>query len=356
MKKLNVFIGGSTYLDFSLDKNYSYNNQLLEAFHQHGFKFCDIKTSDWLICINHSRKDLYSFLKQRKSSANTILIRTEPYAVFPAQYKARIEDKYGLIITYGRKENTTGKFYEVEHPYTYLPNPNLQMMRGKNLQEIFGSPDFRELFTIENWKTRPIYLSLIASNKVSATSNSNYQIRRDLAQNSKFNQLEIYGKFWNGSSAEKLMHRLSVLKFSVRAGFIPNITSVYGNFFQNYENYIGQVPDKHLIVRQSKFSLVVENSSDYVSEKLFDALMNGSIPLYYGPNLENMGVPGNQIALEFNGTSEGLEKQISGITEKEVSMHLKSSKEYLESASFLSKWTEQNVYRKIIKKIQKFCS
>ena len=331
MKKLNVFIGGSTYLDFSLDKNHSFNNQLLEAFHQHGFEFSDIKTSDWLICINHSRKDLYLFLKQRKNPTNTILIRTEPYAVFPAQYKTKIEDKYGLIITYGRKENAKGKFYEVEHPYTYLPNPNLQMMRGKNLQEIFGSPDFRELFTIENWKTRPIDLSLIAGNKVSGTSNSNYKIRRDLAKNFRIHQLKIYGKFWNGSATEKLMHRLSVLKFSVQAGFIPNILSIYGKFFQNYKNYVGQVPDKHLIVRQSKFSLVIENSSDYVSEKLFDALINGSIPLYYGPNLQNMGVPGNQIALEFDGTSEGLEKQISEITEKEISIYLRSIKEYLEN-------------------------
>lgn len=354
MKKLSVFIGGSTVLDFTKDNNGLFNNQLLDVFSRYGFVFAKIQNADCLICINHSRKHLNLFLKLNRNKENTVLIRTEPIAVLPAQYTKQIENRYGLVITVGRKETNRGKFYDVSHPYSYLPNPNFQMTRGKDLRKILESKDFNELFNAQNWVKRPLTLSLIASNKVSSTSKSNYRLRRDLAKRARPSLLKVYGSLWGAGLREKLKHRLSVFIFSFRTGYFPNFVTIYGKYFQSYPCFVDQIADKHQIVKQSKFSLIIENSNDYISEKLFDALINGSIPLYYGPNLEKMGLPGKLIAIEFDGTVKGLEKQIMSISNKDIFLYLKSIKNFLNSSSFFDTWSAEIVYDKISERIKAF--
>jgi len=51
-------------------------------------------------------------------------------------------------------------------------------------------------------------------------------------------------------------------------------------------SYRGQCISKWKVVSQYKYSLVIENSTDdyYISEKIFDALICGSMPIYYGSN------------------------------------------------------------------------
>ena len=51
----------------------------------------------------------------------------------------------------------------------------------------------------------------------------------------------------------------------------------------------GVCKDKFETLCQYKFSLVVENSNDYVSEKLFDSLAAKCLTFYIGPDLKKMG-------------------------------------------------------------------
>ena len=48
--------------------------------------------------------------------------------------------------------------------------------------------------------------------------------------------------------------------------------------------------NKWSVLRNYRYCIVIENSSDFVSEKLFDAVSMGCLPLYVGPNLENFGI------------------------------------------------------------------
>jgi hypothetical protein len=45
---------------------------------------------------------------------------------------------------------------------------------------------------------------------------------------------------------------------------------------------------------------VIENSADYLSEKLIDAVISGTIPIYVGPNLNTFGLPA-ELAYQVNG-------------------------------------------------------
>jgi Glycosyltransferase family 10 (fucosyltransferase) C-term len=60
----------------------------------------------------------------------------------------------------------------------------------------------------------------------------------------------------------------------------------FSEFSASIPSYRGQCIFKWKTVSQYKYSLVIENSTDdyYISEKIFDALICGSMPIYYGSN------------------------------------------------------------------------
>ena len=351
---LKVYINGSIPIDYSFNNDGEFNNQFLRALQKSDYQISDLKEADILISINHSNSSYKSFMRFGKTKKQCVLIRIEPYAVFPAQYSKKITDKYGLIISVGYKEIDEGKYYYVGYPYSYLPNPNAQLTKGTSASQIIESEEFEALFTLNNWLSRKIIVSLIASNKVSSTTNSNYGLRRNLAYSFARSALKIYGDLWDANFVKKLDHRFRVAIHAIRNGTLPNPFSVYGSFFRRYKNFIGQIENKQNFVKNSKFSLIVENSTESVSEKLFDALINGSIPIYYGPQLIDMGIPGDKISLDGTKSTKYLEEKIYNISNNEVANYLKEIKKFLRSQSFLEYWTEENVYKKIIEKIQKF--
>jgi hypothetical protein len=63
------------------------------------------------------------------------------------------------------------------------------------------------------------------------------------------------------------------------------------NYFRYFNNYLGEVEDKRAVLSMYKFCLVIENSSGYLSEKFFDALLSGCIPIYIGPDLKSYEIP-----------------------------------------------------------------
>jgi hypothetical protein len=351
---LKVYVSGSIPIDYSFDNYGEFNNQFLRALQKSPFHISDLKDADILISINHSNSAYKSFMKFGKTKKQCVLIRIEPYAVFPAQYSKRITDKYSLIISVGYKEIDEGKYYYVGYPYSCLPNPNAQLTKGTSASQIIKSEEFEALFTLNNWLNRTILVSLIASNKVSSTTNNNYGLRRNLAYSFSKSALNIYGDLWDANFLKKLDHRLRVAIHAIRNRTFPNSFSVYGSFFRRYKNFIGKIENKQSFVKNSKFSLIVENSNDSVSEKLFDALINGSIPIYYGPQLKDVGIPGHLISLDGTKPTKYLEEKIANMPNDEIANYLKEIKKFLKSQFFLEYWTEENVYKKIIEKIQKF--
>lgn len=350
-KKINIHFTGSNRLDLSRGKNGEYNNQILNFFDKHNFNITSSNEAELYLFINFSRRAYKLLRKTEKNINHYILLRMEPESVYPAQYKHGITSKFGLIITIGKKKEEDNNYFSVGHPYTYLDNPNLQMSRGIDVKRVLESSQFDNLFEVENWLKRPIILSLIASNKVSAKNNSNYDLRRTLAKKIDPKLLEIYGELWNNDYWLKLKHRIGVLIHSLRNLTFPRIKSVFGNMFTIYPNYKGKLKSKHEIVKKSQFSLVIENSNTYISEKIFDAMMNGSIPIYFGPNLDQFGIPAKKLVLLQNPSVERIKNQISAVTKDEIETYLNNIRDYLHSDQFISNWTEMCVYDKIVKKV-----
>lgn len=320
--------------------------ELKNALNDLGLEESKTLESDLVIFVNYSRK----FLKKVKNHhSKLVLIRLEPNAVLPVQYKNRIEEYFDLIITPGGQVDTKSAF--IGWPYKYDLNPSKPSAKYTNLKSVIKEAIGDGLFEIEQWSARKNALVLVAANKVSPTSKSNYKIRRYLAKNLSPKLLHVYGPLWRASIITLIIHRIKVMAYSIRTGYFPNIIELYGNLFTKYNSFINEPEDKHKVIREYKYSLVIENSSEYCSEKIFDAMINGSIPIYVGPRNYNIHLP-NNLYLWSSGSIDELKLLVETFTEKNSSDMLKSMKNYFLSDEFSESWQSDKVYERIAKEIK----
>jgi hypothetical protein len=83
------------------------------------------------------------------------------------------------------------------------------------------------------------------------------------------------------------------------------------------DNYRGYVQDKDLEISKYKYCVVIENSPDYVSEKLFEATRNACLVFYDGPTLSEFGIP-NGIVVECPKIEYHFDRYFERVTENNV--------------------------------------
>jgi len=346
VSKINILVSGTS-------KTFAPNVPVLKSCPEFALQFSADKFNlipegkcKFLILFNHERKIYRNFIKSGGNPRHAVLIRLEPDTVFPAQYKKRIEDNYGLVVSPGSNYNFSGSESFIGWPYKYHLNPAEPNSKDPDLRLALNRNTFDDLFSLENWKQRSHLLVMIAANKVSPESRSNYSIRRNLAKNADSRLLEVYGALWNESIYIKARHRLAVFVAAIKQGTYPDLWQIYASLFTNYQTTKGPIPDKHKLLRETKFNLIVENSNTIVTEKIFDALVNGSIPVYIGPNLNSFGMP-NGVAIEVTGGISNIEALIESINDEEISLYLEAMKKFISSEYFRSNWPSEEVYKKI---------
>ena len=252
-----------------------------------------IEDCESLIFMNYNKQSYKKYKKLGKSIENLVLIRLEPKAVFPIQYRKSVERKFGLIIDPGKKMEGGDKSDFIGWPYKYNLNPSTPKQNDPKLNFSIDKAIADGFFDFESWRQKEDKIVLIAANKVSPTSKSNYKLRRKIAKQMTSLEIDIYGDLWDANLVKKIIYRVSVGLYSLKVGFLPNLIELYGGIFSKYASYIGKPENKHLVIQKYKYSLVIENSSDYCSEKLFDVIINGSIPIYIGPKNTEIFLPGN---------------------------------------------------------------
>jgi hypothetical protein len=232
-------------------------------------------------------------------------------------------------------------------------NPAVPDVRDPELVKILDSIPQNSWFDYVSWNKRSHKLVMIAANKVSPISKSNYSMRRNLASSIDTEILEVFGPLWGGSYYQKIYHRIAVLVAAIKQGTFPNLPQIYASLFKKYKASRGVLADKHKLLRESKFTLVVENSNFIVTEKIFDAFINGSIPIYVGADLKLFGVPSG-LAIESSGNPKDIESIVKNLSEVEVKEHLKALQNFVTSEYFLSNWPADKVYLKIADKVKSY--
>lgn len=349
-------MGASVFFSSAINSQSSSSNQfhaLISALEQLGYLFTDNPNSDFYIGVNHVSRDYKRFIKYRGNKLKAALIRLEPPSVFPYQYKKVLEAKYGLIMSPGRVHGLSKRADFLPWPYEVTENPQQPVPSRFPLNQYRNNALHQHFTEFNSWLKRKNELILVAANKVSPNKVEQYSIRRRYAKHLPNEILKTYGDLWNSSLLSKIDHRARILNFSLRNCYFPNLISLYGNLHWSYKSSLGLIDQKSLALGESRFSLVVENDPSYVSEKLMDALIHGTIPFYLGPSLELTGIPSN-VVIPLNHTPEELECHINSISEDELFIIWQNIRKFLSSKSNFIKWDKNAVYSSISLKLHEF--
>lgn len=283
-------------------------------------KKIEIHTADYLLNNNYpshqsdyyafNRVDNYRKLYERKNVAIKSFMMMEPPAVAPHLYKALPElSKYFSEIYL---HNTDGDGYSLK---------NIDVTK---LRKLYWPQPYKDVLKV-NWnKTDRLHkIVVINGNHLPRSFHNELYSKRIEAMVSlaDFNIVDLYGRGW-----EKW--------WSYRSMWAP--------YFKNYKKlmsiYRGECDSKYEILSQYKFSLCFENMvmKGYLTEKIFDCIYAGTIPLYLGAsNIESL-VPSEVYidCRQFKSWYE-LKMKLESMAENDISKMREAGRAFLGSAQGL---------------------
>lgn len=213
---------------------------------------------DLLICVDYRRSDLHLVSKARKRHCKSVLIVQEPEVVLPQHSKASILRRFDSVLRVGRP----GEYPQLKWPQSW--------------REVIRKSDREQLAVMIN------------ADKWSFVRGHMYWLRAELAARS--NKVVVYGRGWSRGNFTRLSHRLAELLRILFTGTRPSFKGLRSSL-SSPSSYQGETSDKVSQMSNYAVAVVIENSREFVSEKLFDAWFAGCVPVYVGPNIESMGIP-----------------------------------------------------------------
>ena len=207
-----------------------------------------------------------------------VLVLWEPYIVETIRYKKEVLSKFGTIFAPSIEWSERVNAHSFNWPQDEIPNENVFI----------------------DWKERTNRAVMVQGNKFSARKGELYSLRRRVITNLGLPALDLFGTNWNkGLNFDWWHWSRSILNSRISE---VSARSFFG-IGKKYSNYLGVTDDKKTTLSQYKIAVVIENSADFISEKLFDAIRSGCVSVYVGPNLEKYGIP-NGSAIQVDAKHE----------------------------------------------------
>ena len=241
-------------------------------------KISDIKDkSDVRFVIWNGSKDVKKFLSKIKKE-HLFLLVFEPPSVLPYLHTKEYLDRFSRVLTWEDDRIDGHKFRKYYHPVCYPMISDVVPFKERKL------------------------CAIMAANKKSKFKGEIYTERRKAIEyfDRYPDQFDLYGPGWGK---------------------------------EGLQTYKGMVDDKINTLKKYKFSLCYENTvgmKGYITEKIFDCLYAGVVPVYLGaPNILEE-IPANCFIDRRNFPSyEELQKHLLTISEEEFSSYLSNMRAFL---------------------------
>lgn len=269
-----------------------------------------LETADKIIFFNHNKDLLKKCDKLKISKDKRELILWEPEVVMPDQYKKNVWNMYGKVVCFRE---------DLEKKYNIA---KINWPQGQSVRK-----------SVPGFKERKL-LTLINANKFSYIKGELYSLRRKVIrffEEKAGDDFHLYGKDWNKNP---FLNPKTLAYYGLMAiknkGLIFFCYDFLASFFIFWPSYKGEVKDKYLVLDAYKFTICFENEATYITEKIFDSLSSGSIPIYKGP-LEIKSIVPQDCYInydEFNSLDE-LYKFLNSMSEEEFTRRQNKIIEYM---------------------------
>lgn len=210
-------------------------------------KLEDLSVGDFYLALDISPKELRRVRKLGVERKHRALIAFEPQVVLPWQRVNLAEREFSKVIWMGRTISENSEFWP-------------------QIMDFTASTGER--------RSEP---AMVFSNKLSFNRGELYQLRRESVR--RIPGLALAGSGWDLPFSRRWLSFTKELLFTLRQGRLPESSNL--DYFWTHR-HSKPVPNKIEWLSQFKVSLVIENSIEYSSEKLFDSLRALSVPIYVG--------------------------------------------------------------------------
>jgi hypothetical protein len=243
-------------------------------------------------------RDLYGECLCAGMAQRTALFLWEPPAISPWNWEPNLHNLFSVIFTWNDEFVDGQKYHKIHWPQTrqFPPVPKVPFAPKKLLVNISmnkHSRHFQELYSARRETIRHFERALP-------------------------DDFDLYGVGWNRPVG--LVERA-----------LPFLC-------QKYPSYRGTVRHKWDVLPHYRFSVCYENMRDepgWITEKIFDSMRAGCVPIYWGaPNITDYVDEEAFIDRRKFKSDKELEAYIVGISEKEYINYLEAIESYLASSRF----------------------
>jgi hypothetical protein len=271
---------------------------------------------DLLICVDADGSSLRQASKLKKTGVKTVLVASEPSVVIPENYSKRRCAVFEGIVEVGR------------------PNCNPLLAWPQNpFSEPYSGP-----------KANSGNAILIQSRKYSFVKGQLYGLRVQLAARDK--RVSVVGHSWDEPWYRTIGRLLIELSRAVRAGAALDLSTLITGF-QKPINLLGPAESKNEAMRAFTAAVVIENSQEYMSEKLFDAFVGGSIPVYVGADLEPFGIP-SDLYVKSEASLESLQRGITEALAMDYELWQSRVQSFLSDEKTIQTWEYSRAHKTIL--------
>lgn len=231
----------------------------------------------------------------------------------------------------------------------------------KNFRSLFtsvlevGRPHSNPVFHWpQNWNTnyfdnedRLERIVAISSNKYSFVPGEMYSLRANAY--SIIETLDLFGHGWNrsfGSVGLKLAKELIISLVGSHRGTLSGARSAL--LPQN--NFMGPSTSKWETISKYRYSLVIENSLEFMSEKLVDSILAGSMPVYVGPPTETFGIP-KSLVFSAGPSIESVKLAYERAVDSDWDVWKGAARDWITDPSSQDTWGAQNSNTRLLEHI-----
>lgn len=291
-------------------------------------------SADLFVSLNLDLCSLLKSLVYQRCERAIFLV--EPRAVRPIQYSRRI----------------LGYF-----DYVYSPSFLYQIDSARETRTFHWSPWSPKDEPPENsLSTQEKFgVGMIAGDKYSFVTGQQYELRRKIIESWSGGAafpLSVAGTGWANGKLKILTTIILEAVRSAAAGFAPKgvIESLRRRFAICHNEAVSGDFNGHQVdyLRQFEFAIVIENEASIVTEKLWQAVEAGCVPLYIGPNLTEFGLP-EEMALKFDSAEDLLAFDLRLLHETQRGLILATGAAQLQNSD---RWTYGNSVAGIVENIQ----
>ena len=277
----------------------------------------EVSEATIILSWNWTRESRHLASQPSNADKQRIQIVSEPMVVLPQAHKARNVSSFTSRVLLGRPPTVKGWEYS---PQEFPPKLEIAGSEGRIHRSV-----------------------MILANKFSFIQGEQYSLRRAVVSGS--DKVDVYGKFWDLSNLE-ILKRL-VFELGVAFAHSQPLALWQASPLRRPRTYLGAPQLKGPILSRYKVALVIENSQEFISEKLFDAFFAGCMPVYVGPEPKLFGIP-NELVIHSAPEPREILSGIDEALETYGQSYIKLLSDWVSSPDTYERWSSSEVLRRII--------